>query len=96
MVSKSLKNTSSRKNETRKNETETRKKTIKHRYTKKHYSSGDGMLTTVWGPPMWHFLHTVSFNYPVEPTCNQKKTISRVYTFSTICASLRKMSHKSL
>lgn len=41
-------------------------------YTKKDYASGDGMLTTVWGPSMWHFLHTMSFNYPVHPTQEQK------------------------
>jgi hypothetical protein len=32
------------------------------------YQSNDGMLTTVWGPSQWHFLHTMSFNYPVNPT----------------------------
>jgi len=31
------------------------------------------MLTTVWGPSMWHFLHTMSFNYPVTPTPEQKR-----------------------
>jgi hypothetical protein len=36
------------------------------------YNSNDGMLTTVWGPSMWHSLHTISFNYPVNPTCEQK------------------------
>lgn len=41
-------------------------------FTKKDFHSGDGMLTTVWGPSMWHFLHTMSFNYPVEPTQEQK------------------------
>jgi len=41
-------------------------------YTKDEYKSGDGMLTTVWGPPMWHYLHTMSFNYPVEPTEEDK------------------------
>jgi hypothetical protein len=30
------------------------------------------MLTKVWGPPLWHFLHTVSFNYPVAPTAKDK------------------------
>jgi hypothetical protein len=30
------------------------------------------MLTTVWGPGMWHFLHTMSFNYPVHPTEKDK------------------------
>ena len=38
------------------------------KYTSDEYKSGDGMLTTIWGPPMWHFLHTMSFNYPVNPT----------------------------
>jgi hypothetical protein len=42
-------------------------------FTKKDFNSGDGMLTTVWGPSMWHFLHTMSFNYPVEPTPDQKR-----------------------
>ena len=42
-------------------------------FTKKDFNSGDGMLTTVWGPSMWHFLHTMSFNYPVTPTPEQKR-----------------------
>jgi hypothetical protein len=48
----------------------TRKKYI---FTKKDYNSGDGMLTTVWGPSQWHFLHTMSFNYPVNPTKEDKQ-----------------------
>ena len=39
----------------------------------KDYESGDGMLTSVWGPPLWHFLHTMSFNYPIHPS-NEDKT----------------------
>jgi hypothetical protein len=42
-------------------------------YTEEEYKSGDGMLTTVWGPGLWHFLHTMSFNYPNEPSHEQKK-----------------------
>ena len=42
-------------------------------FTKKQYNSGDGMLTTVWGPSMWHYLHTMSFNYPVCPTKEDKE-----------------------
>ena len=30
------------------------------------------MLTCVWGPCMWHYLHTMSFNYPVNPTKKDK------------------------
>ena len=42
-------------------------------YTPDNYNSGDGMLTAVWGPGLWHFLHTMSFNYPVSPTEENKK-----------------------
>ena len=37
------------------------------------YNSDNGMLTSIWGPPMWHALHTISFNYPVNPSLEQKK-----------------------
>ena len=42
-------------------------------FTDDDYNSGDGMLTSVWGPGMWHYLHTMSFNYPVNPTKYDKK-----------------------
>tara|TARA_B100001287_G_C22556508_1_gene469346 strand:+ start:136 stop:678 length:543 start_codon:yes stop_codon:yes gene_type:complete len=42
-------------------------------FNKEHYNSGDGMLTAVWGPPLWHSLHTISFNYPVKPTKEDKE-----------------------
>ena len=41
-------------------------------FSKKEYNSGDGMLTSVWGPSMWHYLHIISFNYPINPTKLQK------------------------
>ena len=42
-------------------------------YTESDYNSNDGMLTTVWGPGVWHTIHTMSFNYPVEPTKEDKR-----------------------
>lgn len=42
-------------------------------FTTDHYNSKEGMLTSVWGPSLWHFLHVISFNYPVEPTKADKK-----------------------
>lgn len=45
------------------------KKTI---FKKEDYNSPDGMLTSVWGPPLWHTLHTISFNYPIAPTKEDK------------------------
>jgi hypothetical protein len=53
--------------------TRKRKKQKKRVYTKKHFQSGDGMVTSVWGPPMWHYIHTMSFNYPIKPTAEDKK-----------------------
>ncbi len=44
----------------------------KHIYSDKDYNSSDGMLTSIWGPSIWHFLHTISFNYPVSPTKEQQ------------------------
>jgi len=41
-------------------------------FSESDYNSGDGMLTNVWGPSMWHYLHIMSFNYPVLPTEEQK------------------------
>ena len=58
--------------DTRKNNDKGKNKTKKV-FTKNDYVSGDGMLTSVWGPSLWHFLHTMSFNYPVNPTCSDKK-----------------------
>ena len=57
---------------TRKNRN-TNNKTKKRIFTKKEYNSGDGMLTTAWGPAIWHYLHMMSFNYPVKPTLEEKK-----------------------
>ena len=39
-----------------------KKKTTQRTFKRKDFYSGDGMLTTVWGPSQWHFLHTMSFN----------------------------------
>ena len=47
--------------------------TKKRTFKKKDYYSGDGMLTAVWGPSMWHFLHTMSFNYPTNPSKEDKE-----------------------
>lgn len=31
------------------------------------------MLVSVWGPPLWHVIHVMSFNYPTSPTKKDKK-----------------------
>jgi hypothetical protein len=57
---------------TRKNKAKNNK-TKKHRvFKKKDFYSGDGMVTKIWGPVAWTLLHTISFNYPINPTLEQK------------------------
>jgi hypothetical protein len=48
-------------------------------FTQTDYNSGDGMLTSVWGPPLWHILHTISFNYPIDPSEEDKKHYYKYY-----------------
>jgi predicted nucleotidyltransferase len=43
------------------------------RKTNFNYKSSNGMLTKVWGPTMWHFLHVMSFNYPDSPTKDDRQ-----------------------
>jgi hypothetical protein len=59
-------------NKTRKNRN-THNKIKKHVFSKKDYNAGDGMQTNIWGAPQWHYLHTMSFNYPNNPTVKEKK-----------------------
>ncbi len=56
------------------NTTRKRRRTTKSApvYSLDEYNSNDGMLTSVWGPGMWHYMHTMSFNYPVKPTNEDK------------------------
>ena len=57
------------KNKSRKRKTNTKTRVFK----KSDFYSGDGMVTKIWGPAFWHTLHTISFNYPVNPTEEDKK-----------------------
>ena len=61
---KTLRNKKSRQNKSKKT-----KKTFK----KKDFNAPDGFLTSIWGPALWHALHTISFNYPTNPTDSDKK-----------------------
>jgi len=52
-----------------------RKRTLNRNktYSKQDYESSDGFLTAVWGPMLWSYLHTMSFNYPNNPTPENKR-----------------------
>lgn len=71
MVKKNKSNRLTKKRKIKKNKKN--KKKHNKTYKKRHYQSGDGMLTSVWGPPLWHYLHVMSFNYPVKPTKTDKE-----------------------
>ena len=49
-------------------------------YNKNDYQSGDGMVTAIWGPGLWHYLHTMSFNYPINPSKEDKKNYKAFIT----------------
>ena len=65
-TTKTRKNIKSRKNTKRDN-------TTKKIFKKKDFNAPDGFLTSIWGPALWHSLHTISFNYPTHPTDENKK-----------------------
>src|SRR6476661_7834798 len=43
-----------------------------HKFTKQDYNSEYGFHTHIWGPIQWSMLHLISFNYPVNPTEEDK------------------------
>jgi len=40
----------------------------------------NGLMTKVWGPLGWVFLHSVTFGYPIEPTFAQKEHYRTFFT----------------
>jgi hypothetical protein len=62
-------------------------------FTDTDYNSNNGFSTYIWGPCVWHFLHTISFNYPVKPTTSDKKhymTFLKSLQYVLPCKSCRK------
>jgi len=45
---------------------------MKEVFSDEEFNSDNGMMTAIWGPALWHSLHTISFNYPVNPTHEEK------------------------
>lgn len=35
-------------------------------------NKNNGLITKIWGPPMWESIHSIAFGYPVEPTEEHK------------------------
>lgn len=49
-------------------------------------NSSGGITPKIWGPHAWVFLHSMTFNYPIEPTDDEKNNY-RVY-FETLADTL--------
>ena len=75
---------SSNRSKTVKKKKTTHSKKKRRYFTKKQYNMGEGMLTSVWGPSLWHTLHTISFNYPVKPNENEKSRYKK-FMQSLVC-----------
>ena len=71
-MSKTRKNRTTNNKTMRQRQRQRDKDTTSRVFKKNDYYSGDGFLTSTWGPPLWHALHTMSFNYPVNPSLEDK------------------------
>jgi len=68
-------------------------------FSKEDYESNNGFSTYIWGPCMWYFLHTISFNYPVKPTAADKKhymTFLKSLQYVLPCKSCRENYAKNI
>jgi hypothetical protein len=54
----------------------------KNKTSKKGGSSiiNNGLMTNIWGPPSWKFLHCVTFGYPVDPDLDKKNEYKQFFT----------------
>jgi len=43
-------------------------------------NNAEGLLTTIWGPSTWESLHCITFNYPHNPTPDDKQHYKSYFT----------------
>jgi hypothetical protein len=63
------------------------------------YNSLNGMQSAIFGPPIWHTLHIIGFNYPVKPTAVDKKrytTFLMSFEFTLPCVYCRTNFKKNI
>ena len=49
-------------------------------FTNEDYNCDIGFNTLIWGPSFWHILHTMSFDYPTEPTQKHKQDYYKFFS----------------
>ena len=47
--------------------------------TNANTNANNGLITKIWGPPAWIFLHCVTFGYPIEPTEDHKNNYKHFF-----------------
>ena len=54
---------------------------IQHTSSTKEYENNEnnGLLTKIWGPPMWETMHCISFGYPIKPSEKKKEKYMEYY-----------------
>ena len=58
----------------------TKKKGTKNNiFNNKDYSNGDGMITAIWGPNMWHYIRMMSISYPITLS-QENRTYNKQYS----------------
>lgn len=43
-------------------------------------NENNGLITKIWGPPLWTGLHCITFGYPINPTEEQKEKYKEFFT----------------
>ncbi len=43
-------------------------------------NKNNGLITKIWGPGAWEFLHSVTYGYPIEPSDEQKQNYKNFFT----------------
>lgn len=56
-------------------------KAVQKSMDKSNPDSNNGLITSIWGPPAWEYAHSVTFNYPIEPTQKDKETYYNFFVY---------------
>jgi len=46
-----------------------------------NHDPNNGMITSIWGPSGWFFLHLITFGYPINPTNIDKKNFYNFFYY---------------
>ena len=44
-----------------------------------NHNHNNGLITKIWGPPLWTALHSITFGYPINPTLEQQHSSKQFF-----------------